>query len=142
MGSAENKEVVRRLVKDIWNQGDATAIDRHFAATFRNHNPNLPLVTDRGSFAEWVAAMRYSFPDGVTHIDGLVAEGDFVVARWTMRGTHRGTINGMPPTGRMVTVTGTTFYHLLAGQVIECWWIIDTIGLLKQIGALQGTVMA
>jgi steroid delta-isomerase-like uncharacterized protein len=142
MGAAENKEVIRRLVKEIWNQGDASAIDRYFAATFRNHNPNLPFVTDRSSFAEWVAATRYSFPDGVTQIDSLVAEGDLVVARWTMRGSHRGTFNGISPTGRMVTLSGITFYHLLAGQVIECWWMTDSYGLLKQLGTPQGAVTA
>lgn len=137
MGTLENKDVVHRLVDIIWNQGDLTAIVQHFAATFRNYNPNLPFVTDRSSLAEWIEATRISFPDVHMYLETIVAEEDLVMTRWTLRGTHLGPVGAVPPTGRMVTVTGATTYRLLAGQVTACWWSIDVYSMLKQVGAFN-----
>ncbi|MFV9505919.1 MAG: ester cyclase [Oscillochloridaceae bacterium umkhey_bin13] len=142
MGTQENKEVVRLLVDTLWNQGDFGAVEQYFAATFRNYNPNLPFVTDRSSLTEWMAATRASFPDVHMYLEALVAEDDLVMTRWTLRGTHLGPVGDMPPTGRMVTVTGATTYRLLAGQVVECWWAIDVYTMLKQIGAFNREMVA
>jgi predicted ester cyclase len=142
MGTAENKEVIRRLVDEVWNQRDTGAIERYFTAHFRNNNPNLPFVTDRSSFAEWVAATRAGFPDVVMHLESIVAEDDMVVTRWTMRGTHLGRVNGVDSTGAFITVSGTTIYRMLADKVLECWWSIDVYSMLKQIGALGRPVTA
>jgi predicted ester cyclase len=142
MGTAEKKEVIRRLVDEVWNQRASGAVERFFTAHFRNNNPNLPFVTDRNSFAEWVAATRIGFPDVVMHLEMILAEDDFVMTRWTMRGTHLGPVNGIEPSGALLTVSGMTIYRMLGDQVLECWWSIDVYSMLKQIGAFGRPVSA
>ena len=65
------------------------------------------------------------------------AEGDTVAARFTMRGTHRGTFFGVPPTGgKAVVVRAMNFYRLSGGQFVEEYGQPDMLGLLQQIGAV------
>jgi predicted ester cyclase len=142
MGTAEKKELIRRLVDEVWHQNSSGAIERYFTAHFRNNNPNLPFVTDRNSFAEWVAATRAGFPDVVVQLEMILAEDDFVTTRWTMRGTHLGPVNGIAPSGALLTVSGMTIYRLLGEQVLECWWSIDVYSMLKQIGAFERSMPA
>jgi SnoaL-like polyketide cyclase len=64
---------------------------------------------------------RQAFPDGRMTIENMVAEGDRVATRKTFRGTHRGELMGIPPTGK----------------VVETWHVGDDLGVLQQLGALQ-----
>jgi hypothetical protein len=66
----------------------------------------------------------------------MLAEGDRVVTRWTARGTHRGELMGIPPTGKPVTMTGITINRLEGGKVVEDWTVFDQLGLLQQLGAI------
>jgi predicted ester cyclase len=65
-----------------------------------------------------------------------IVEGDKVVTRWTVRGTHRGELMGIPPSGKTITVTGIVIDHIVGGKIAETWTSHDTLGLLQQIGAV------
>ena len=80
--------------------------------------------------------MRAGFPDIQWALEEMVAEGDKVAARFTMRGTHRGTFFGVPPTGKTIAVQATNFYRLSGGQFVEEHGQPDMLGLLQQIGAV------
>jgi predicted ester cyclase len=81
-------------------------------------------------------AMRGSFPDIQWRLEEMIAEGDTVAARFTVRGAHRGTFFGMPPTGKTITVQTTNFYRLPGGQFVEEHGPPDLLGLMQQIGAV------
>jgi len=66
----------------------------------------------------------------------MVAEGDKVAARFTMRGTHRGTFIGVPATGKTIAVQAMNIYSLSGGQFVEEHGQPDMLGLLQQIGAV------
>ena len=67
-------------------------------------------------------------------VDEMIGEGDTVVARWTMRGTHLGEMRGgIAPTGKPFTVTGTTTNRVANGQIAEAWGNIDLLGLMLQL---------
>jgi predicted ester cyclase len=69
-------------------------------------------------------------------IDDLIAEGDKVVKRWTVRCTHTGEFMGVPATGNKVEVTGTTTYRVAGGKFVESWWNTDTLGMMQQMGVI------
>ena len=72
-------------------------------------------------------------------VGGDDCEGDKVAARFIMRGRHRGTFFGVPPTGKPIEVQAMNFYRLSGGQFVEERGQPDMLGLLKQIGAVPTT---
>jgi predicted ester cyclase len=80
--------------------------------------------------------MRGGFPDIQWTLEEMVAEGDKVAARFTMRGTHLGIFFGTPSTGKKIAVQAMNIYRLSGGQIIEETGQPDLLGLLQQIGAV------
>ena len=76
------------------------------------------------------------FPDSQVTIEDLIAEGDRVVTRWTVRGTHQGELMGNAPTGNPATVTGILVDRISGGKIEEEWADYDTLHLMQQIGAV------
>jgi len=68
--------------------------------------------------------------------EDVVAEGDFVVVRNTIGGTHNGPLMGISPTGLSVTFTDICFHRLMDGKVAETWQCYDLLGILQQIGVV------
>ncbi len=77
-----------------------------------------------------------AFPDSQLPVEDQIAEGDKVVTRWTCRATHTGEFQGMPPTGKYTTMTGTTIFRIANGKLVEGWTNADMLGLLQQLGAI------
>jgi steroid delta-isomerase-like uncharacterized protein len=82
-----------------------------------------------------IGMMRAGFPDIQWTLEELIAEGDKVAARFTMRGTHKGTFFGVPPSGRKIEVKAMNFYRMNDGKIVEEHGQPDLLGLLQQIGA-------
>lgn len=77
-----------------------------------------------------------AFPDMHLTVEDQIAEGDRVVTRWTMHGTHQGELMGIPPTGKAVTISGTSIDRLAGGKVAEHWAEFDLLGLMQQLGVI------
>jgi predicted ester cyclase len=125
LSSEANKAVVRREQEELWTHtGNLNAAEELF-------------VPDYVEAAKQEAAdFRRGFPDVVSTIEDLIAEGDKVVARWRSRATHRGEYMGIPPTGKEVEFTGISVYRIEGGRIAESWNSEDQFGLLRQIGAV------
>jgi steroid delta-isomerase-like uncharacterized protein len=80
--------------------------------------------------------MRGGFPDIQWTLEEMIAEGDSVAARFTMRGTHRGPFFGVPPSGKPIEVQAMNFYRLSGGQFVEERGQPDLLSLLQQIGGV------
>jgi steroid delta-isomerase-like uncharacterized protein len=83
-----------------------------------------------------IGMMRGGFPDIQWTLEDMVAEGDKVAARFTMRGKHQGNFVGVPPSGKPIKVQAMNFYRLTNGQITEEHGQPDMLGLLQQIGAV------
>lgn len=83
-----------------------------------------------------IKMMRSGFPDIQWSLEDIVVEGDKVAARFIMRGTHRGSFFGVPPTGKPIVVQAMNFYELSGGQIVGEHGQPDFLGLLQQIGAV------
>jgi predicted ester cyclase len=125
VSSEENKAVVRREQEELWNHtGDLDAAEEIFAPDYVE------------AAKQEAADFRRGFPDVVSTIEDLIAEGDKVVARWRSRATHLGEYMGVPPTGKEVEFTGISVYRIEGGKIAESWNSEDQFGLLRQIGAV------
>ena len=137
MGTEENKALVRRFVAETINGARPDAIDDLVSETYAYHAPGMEISGRQGIGAVF-AMLRSAFPDWHEEIEDLIAEDDKVVFRVTGRGTHRGDFQGVPPSGRTVTVAGTDIVRVEDGKLAEHWANFDQLGLLSQIGALPG----
>src|SRR5438445_2451981 len=88
MRAEENKAIIRRFVEEIPNMGNLDAADELLTSGFTLHFPNMPAIEGAEAFNEIPTAIRTAFPDLVETIEELIAEGDRVVERFTLRGTH------------------------------------------------------
>lgn len=89
-----------------------------------------------GAWSAFMIDFTNAFPDACITVNACIAEGDTVVSRWTLTGTHRGSFNGIPSTGRAVQFTGIEFNRVAGGRIAEHWSQFDLAGLLRQIGAM------
>jgi predicted ester cyclase len=133
---ALNAQAVRRFWAGF-NAHNLDVWDEVCAAEFVNHDPGLPTPdADLPTIKQTIGGLIAAFPDIQSTEDDLVADGDAVVIRQTMRGTHRGAFMGVSPTGASVTFTGMWFARLEAGKLREQWVSFDALGLLRQLGAI------
>jgi steroid delta-isomerase-like uncharacterized protein len=135
MSAEDHKGLLRRAL-DAWNSGDQGALDDLFAPGVVMHLRGRSDVTGLDAYRAYTVALRTAFPDQRWVPEDLVAEGDRAVLVWTLRGTHRGELSGVAPTGKAVTVTGISVYRIAEGKLAEIWVQSDTLGLLQQIGAI------
>jgi steroid delta-isomerase-like uncharacterized protein len=133
---AANKELVRLLLEDDISRGDVAVAERIIHPDFFDHTNPPGMQHGLAGHKAIVALFRAAFPDQWWQIEDLIAEGDKVVARTTMRGTHLGDFFGIPPTGRAVTLPGVHVMRIADGKVIEHWGSNDDLGLMRQLGVI------
>jgi steroid delta-isomerase-like uncharacterized protein len=93
-------------------------------------------VSGPAGYLEIINMMRSGFPDIQWTLEETIIEGDNIVARYTMRGTHQGVFMGVPPTGKKISVQALNIYRLSNGKILEELGQPDLLGLLQQIGGL------
>ncbi len=133
--SATPKEIVTRVIEEALNRGDLRAVDEFVGADALDHE-ELPVRTGsvRGDLKTWFARLRGAFPDYHSTIEDLVAEGDRVVVRQTVTGTHRGAFMGIEPTGRRVRFEAIDIFRVRDGRIVEHWGLSDSAALAAQLG--------
>ena len=134
---SERNKAAARAEFGIWNTGELDKLDELVAADVVHHDPYDPHAAEGlEGLKKTIELNRTAFPDLHIMIEDQVAEGDRVATRWTTTMTHRGELGGVAPTGRRVTLTGITIERFEDGRVVESWRSMDTLGLLRTIGAL------
>jgi serine phosphatase RsbU (regulator of sigma subunit) len=129
----ENKASFRRYLEGAWNQSNLEVIDE----TFDRYVSNQPngSVHERGpqDVKRFVSEFRSAFPDLRLIIEEQLAEGDKVVSRGTIRGTHQGEFRGMAPTGKEMEIPGMAVFRFSEeGKVVESWDSYDQLSLMRQ----------
>jgi len=139
MTTEDNKAATRRGFEESWNQGKVDVFDELFASTFLYHDPTFPNGLRTQDYKRWVTAIRQAFPDLHLTIDDLIAEGDQVAVRLTLRGTHTSdlvTVMHMSATGKRVTESIIAVIRFTGGKVVEVWSQADTLGFLQRLGVI------
>ena len=130
----DNKTILRRVVNEIINRGNLALADTLISPGYVYHGPGGLEVRGPEGFKQLVNMYRSAFPDLNMTIDDLIAEGDKIAWRWTARGTHKGDLTGIAPTGRTVTVTGILVTRFSSGKVTEDFESFDEVSMLRQLG--------
>jgi len=137
--SEENKALLRRWFEEVWNQGRAGAIDEMFAADGIAHGLSDDASTPlRGpdDFKPFHQTFRGAFPDIEVVVEEMIAEGDLVAARCSVRGKHAGDHLGIAASNAPVEFTGMTMVRIRDGRIVEGWNNYDFLKMNKQIGAI------
>jgi len=137
--SQENKALLRRWFEEVWNKGRAEAIDEMFAADGIAHglsdDAENPLKGPAG-FKPFHEIFRGAFPDIEVVVEDMLAEGDLVAARCSVRGKHTGDHLGVAATNAPVDFTGMSIVRIKDGKIVEAWNNFDFMKMNKQIGAI------
>jgi predicted ester cyclase len=133
----DNKELVRRYTREVFDEGSVAAVDRYLAPDFHNH------VTDKtgtDDFKELARSVGQS-PGTANVIEFLVAERDLVVAYMTITRVLHEEMRAFGFTfagdGRSYTVKHVHIYRVADGKIREHWAVRDDLGMLRQLGALS-----
>jgi len=129
-----NKAIARRLYEIVstGNLGRAEEIVDQDAPD-NELLPDDPPAKLIDTFKETFAEAREGFPDLSVAVEDVMAEGDRVAARVTMRGTHRGEFQGIAPTGKRVEVKAIDMFRISYGKIVEHWGHADDpTALLRQ----------
>jgi steroid delta-isomerase-like uncharacterized protein len=137
MSTEENKALARRVIEQMFNEGNLDVADELLALDYVDHDPTLPEdVHGPEGFKEYVGMYRSAFPDLHVQIEDQIAEGDRVATRWTGTGTHDGDLAGIAPTGKRVTVPGMEIVRIANGKLVEGWEGYDSGTLMRQLGVM------
>ncbi len=137
--SEETKSVVRRFVEEVQNGHVLDDLGRYFHPAFLDHAmpgglPPAPGADPVEGFRNFFGAMLRAFPDLRVRIEDMIAEGDLVVTRKLMRGTHRGELWGSTPTGKEVQLEVIDIFRVADGRLKEHWTQLDFVALARQLG--------
>ena len=114
--------------------GKIEQADTLIATEYIDHNPIGPGgKSGIEGFKQTVRALRFAFPDLGFTVDQMIVNGDQVVTRTTMQGTHKNSFMGVDPTGKPVTVSGFDIFRIADGVVAERWGTLDGLTLMQQM---------
>lgn len=134
-----NEEAIRIGVSviDAWNAHDPRLVAGHYAADYIGHDVGQarPLEGIDGIRLKVTLFLR-AFPDAHFTIDEMTTQDNRLVIRWTARGTHKGRMMNIPPTGRAVSISGASFVTLKDGMIHRSYYLWDMAGMLRQMGLL------
>lgn len=133
----QNGEIVRRYFEGWANRGDPAVADALIATDVVLRNPPA-VVHGLAAYKRGMAAFHTAFPDLNFTIEDEIAEGNKVVIRWTMRGTHRGEYQGRAASGKRVFVTGISIFRIVDGRIKHITVNMDRFGQYEQLGWLPG----
>jgi len=136
MSAEENKEIVRRFW-GVWEEGNIGLVDELVGPDYVNHSPGMPNQPQGPEGIKAIVNMfRAGMPDLRVVIEDVIAEGDKVMMRYRIEGTHEGELFGVPPTGRRVSIESITVERVSGRKIREHWRVTDTLDMMQQLGAI------
>ena len=133
MSTQENKALVYAFAERI-NAKDLEAALTLVSPSHIEHGPHPGLSSGAEAVRAFFSLLLAGFPDARTTILDTIAEGDKVVIRALIEGTHTGPFMGVPPTGRHAQWSLIDIHRLADGKIVEHWVQVDTMGLMQQLG--------
>ena len=135
MSIEENTATIRRFFDEL-NKLNVAGLDDVCTTDFKLHFPGAPGALPREAAKQFFGMFFAAFPDIQHTLEDQLAEGDKVAVRLTIRGTQQGEFQGIPATGKAITMTSLNILHFANGKIAEQWVETDNLGLLQQLGAI------
>ena len=137
MSAETNLTLVRRFVEEFQTRHNLAAVDEYLSPDFVNHSAPAGLPPDREGVKMQFTMFFTALPDLHAIIHDQIADENKVVTRKTLRGTHKGDLMGIPPTGKTVDIEVIDILAVKDSKITDHWNLVDQLGLLKQLGALS-----
>ncbi|WP_231187273.1 ester cyclase [Haladaptatus sp. DYF46] len=134
---AENKEIVRRLMEEVFNEKNIEIADKYLAEDYTEYaTGNGESFQSREEFKAGNADFFTAFPDLTVTEDGCIAEGHTVVYRHTLTGTHEGEIMGVEPTGNEIILKNAGVFRIENRRIVDLYLYADNVSLMRQLGII------
>jgi steroid delta-isomerase-like uncharacterized protein len=133
MTTEQNKSIIRRFFA-AFEANDQAALKEVLAPDLVAYSPAAPGPQNRETMLQGINMWDAAFSETRFSIKDLIAEGDKVATRTTLRAVHSGDFQGHPPTGREITLDGHTVERIKDGKIVERWAVYDQLGLMQQLG--------
>jgi steroid delta-isomerase-like uncharacterized protein len=141
MSAEENKATVRRIYDELWNERKLEVAEEVIAHGGVNYDTGLvPMPFGPEEMKGTVKMITAAFPDNHHAVEEVIAEGDTVVLRCTLTGTHLREFMGIPPTSRRIEVNEIHIYRLEDGRAVEHRVGRDDLGAMRQLGVMADVV--
>jgi steroid delta-isomerase-like uncharacterized protein len=135
---ADNKNVIRRFIEEVLNEGRFEQLDELVLENFVELDPLPGQSQGRDGLRDVLQQMRNAFPDMHWVVEEMIGEADKVCTRFTWTGTQHGPFLGVPATGKSVTVKGVVIDRLSGGKMADSRILMDTLGMMQQLGVIAG----
>jgi predicted ester cyclase len=131
----KNKLLIESFVQEVFSKHNLTALDKYYAPNVTLHNPTAG--QGRQGFKQFLIPFYSAFPDIHATIEHIVVENHVVLVFLNWTGTHKGQFQGIPPTNKPVNMRSADLFRINNnGTIVEHWYVVDPLDLLKQIGAV------
>jgi steroid delta-isomerase-like uncharacterized protein len=136
MSAEENKDIVRRFW-GVWEEGNIDLVDELLAPDYVNRTPATPDQPTGPEGVKGVVSMfRSGMPDLRVVIEDMIADGDKVAVRYTLEGTHKGELFGVPPTTQRLSIKSIAIERVSDGKIREHWRVTDSLDMMQQLGVI------
>lgn len=129
----DNKATYLEFIEQVLNAGNFSVVADYLAPDVTTHNGLPGQEPGREGFIAALKAFHGAFPDLHANVTHTVAEGEMVVCRFEVTGTHRGTFLGMPGSGRKVHYQEIAIVRMDGGKIAEHWSVADALAILQQL---------
>ena len=131
----DNIKMYTNVWDEILNKGNIDMIDTHFASNYVNKT-YTSTVSGQAEAKEFFGAFLTGFSDINFVVDEIFGVEDRIVKRWTFTGTHTGDFAGVPPTGKVITLSGVSVSRIENGKIVEELDYMDDLGFMQQLGVI------
>jgi len=135
LSTEQNKALVRRIFEEGFNQNKPGVFDELIAPNYVNYDFPMPAPGLEG-FKMVAGLFLTAFPDLHQTVEDELAEGDKVITRGYLTGTHKGDFQGIPPTGKQIKMKYIDIWRIANGKGVENWVQLDMMGMMQQLGVI------
>jgi predicted ester cyclase len=132
----ERKALIRQVINEVVNNGNLASIDALFATNYIGHFSDGTVLRGSEGFKQFIIMLRGAFPDIQYNIENIACDGNLTAVRTSFTGTNNGSLRGIPPTGKKVTMQEALFYRWEGDKIVEEWQFINQLVMLQQFGII------
>ena len=133
--SEANKTIVRRFYEEVMSQGNVSLLDEIMVSDFKDHGETLfGNPQGRDTLKQGITASRTVFGNLHVQLHDVIADGEMVGVRGTMRCTQQGEFLGVSPSGNELSWNGLALFRIVDGKITERWFNSDSLSIAQQLG--------
>jgi steroid delta-isomerase-like uncharacterized protein len=138
MSNVDAKNLVVMFIEKVWNNADLAALDELTTEAYAYSLGGQP-PRNKATMKQFLQSVHTAFPDWSVRIEDIAARDNIVAVRWVGEVTHQGMFNGIPATGKKISVCGINMYAIEEGKISREWEQMDSLGMLQQLGVLPSS---